>query len=703
MRVVFAIVFVSCSIGRAGDPPKDWAYLPVQRPALPDKHHDPIDAFLLNQLAKVGLKFSPPADRAVLLRRVTLDLTGLPPTPEALNAFLTDRSPQAYEAVVDRLLASPQFGERAALWWLDLVRFAETDGFNADGPRSGAWRYRDYVIESFNRNKPYDRFIREQLAGDELYPDDPFAWVATGFLRHYPDEHNAVNLEQRRQEILNDITDTTGAAFLGITLGCAKCHDHKTDPIAQDDYYRMQAFFAGLWPVEYKLQTSEQQARYEEQLRVWETKTAEIRRQLAILEAPYRDKAAMKERSRFDHDYARLVDIPFEQRSPWQKQIAVMVEKQIHNARNKFNPSQLKGEARTQWDALSRQLADHVALKPAEPQTAMAMTDVGPESPPHYLLKRGNWQKRGEEVEPGFIASIDNRNAEPKSRRSTSGRRTELANWIANDKNPLTARVMVNRIWQHVFGRGIVPTSSDFGLTGDLPTHPELLDWLASEFMRSGWNIKAMYRALVLSQAYRQTSRSDAGRAIDPENRLLWRSPRKRLDGETLRDAMLAVAGTINLHSGGPSVFPELPNEMKGKGGWTVSPRVEDRQRRSIYVYVKRNLRYPLFALFDAPDRNETCSRRFVTTTAPQALMLMNDTIILDLAKAFAENVRAEVGDDRARQIEQIYRRAFSRAPSRVELDRVGKFLEQHSGTSQEALVDLCHAILNVNEFLYVD
>jgi len=317
----------------AADVPEDWAFKPVRKPSVPavaSHARTPIDAFLLQRLEAAGVRYSRPADRLTLLRRVTYDLTGLPPTVAEGEAFLADDSPDAFEKVVDRLLASPAYGERQALPWLDVVRFAETDGFKADDRRPNAWRYRDYVIRSFDADKPYDRFVKEQLAGDELYSGDRDALIATGFLRHYPDEYNAVNLEQRRQEILNDITDTTGQAFLGITLGCAKCHDHKFDPITQEDYYRVQAFFAGWKEADVPLLPADQKAAYERRLADWEAKTADVRRQLAELERPYREKFNQKRRGRFPEEYARLLDIPAEKRTPYEQQIATMVAKQVY-------------------------------------------------------------------------------------------------------------------------------------------------------------------------------------------------------------------------------------------------------------------------------------------------------------------------------------------------------------------------------------
>jgi hypothetical protein len=671
-----------------------------------------VDAFVLAKLADHNLTLSAPADKATLLRRVTFDLTGLPPTPDELAAFLKDGSEDAYEKVVDRLLKSPQFGERAALFYLDAVRFAETDGFKADDPRPNAWRYRDYVIHSFNADKPYDRFLKEQIAGDEMFPGDPDALVATGFLRHYPDEANAVNCEQRRQEILNDITDTVGAAFLGITLGCCRCHDHKTDPIPQTDYYRLQAAFVGFKPVDVPLD-AKAQAEYERKLKTWKEKTADIRAKIDEIERPHRDKAAAKERTRFDHDYAKLLDLSEENCSPFEKQIRAMVAAQVYSAR-KFNPTTLKGAEKEKWDALAKELAAFDADKPKLPPTAMAMSEVGPTPPPQRFLKRGAWQRPGEELSLGFISSVTKDVPAVKPTETTSGRRTVLANWIASKDNPFTARVAVNRIWQQHFGRGIVASASDFGATGEQPTHPELLDWLAVELANPDhkggddvkpWSLKHIHRLIVTSATYKQASRGNESAAkVDPENKLLWQMPRKRLDGEALRDAMLSVAGELNLKAGGPSVYPDLPAELREvHKNWKPSADAAERNRRSVYVAVKRNLRFPLFALFDSPDRCETCSRRFVTTTAPQSLALMNDSIVLDFATSLAKRVAKQAGTDPDKVIETAFLLALSRSPSTEEQATAKTFLTKHTGTFADALTDLCHSLLNLNEFLYVD
>jgi hypothetical protein len=720
------------SIG--AEPRSDWAYRPVHRPVVPEvrnpisKIRNPIDSFLIAKLSEKKLAFAPEADRRTLIRRLYFDLIGLPPTPEEIEAFVADRSPNAYEKLADQLLASPHFGERMAEWWLDVVRYAESDGFNSDAFRPNAWRYRDYVIKSFNADKPFDRFVKEQLAGDELFPNDPDAMIATGYLRHFPDEYNAVNLEQRRQEILNDITDTTGAAFLGITLGCCRCHDHKTDQIEQRDYYRIQAFFAGMRPVDAPLISPEERGQTEEARAAWEAKTAEVRAAIEKIEMPYRDKERMRQRRRFPVEYAHLLDVPASERSPLEKQLGAMIEKQVY-ARADVSKS-IKGKEKEEYDRLKARLAELSKDKPAETPVALAMSDLAT-PPATHLLKRGNWRNPAkEELAPGFLSIVNSRDAEVKPVGDKPGRRAALADWIASKDNPLTARVIVNRLWQHHFGKGIVATSGDFGVSGERPMHPELLDWLAGELVAPSptpppggegplsppmggagglgqaqpWSLKHIHRLIVTSAAYRQSVTGEAGAKVDPDNQLLWHFPRRRLDGEALRDAMLAVAGRLNLKAGGPSVFPEIPPELKAAGApWKVTSDARERDRRSVYVFVKRNLRYPLFALFDAPDRNETCSRRFATTTAPQALTMLNDALVLGFARDFAARVTKEIGTEPEKVVDHAFRIAIGRVPKADERSTMLDFLKEHKGTSAEAVTDLCHALLNLNEFLYVD
>jgi hypothetical protein len=716
---------------------KSWAYRTPIRPKIPavknkDWVRNPLDAFILARLEEEGLSPASEVPPEQLIRRLSFDLTGLPPTPEEVERFVKDKTPGAYERLVDRLLASPHYGERWAMYWLDLVRYAESDGFKADDIRPAAWRYRDYVIGALNSDKPYDRFIREQLAGDELYPDDPDALLATAFNRHFPDEYNARNLEQRRQEILNDITDTTGQVFMGLTFGCARCHDHKFDPIPQKDYYRLQAFFAAFWPRDDLLVARKHElASYQKQQQEWEAKTAELRQELRTMEEPYRQRIAASNKRKFAKNLQDAYDTPCDQRTPVQQQLASMLAKQLVVTQQEMSKA-MKPEVRKQWQDVAKHMADFDRLKPQSPPIALGITDVGPVAPPTYFLQRGEWRKKGEEVSPGFLSIIDAKPVTipaPAPGAKTTGRRSVLAQWLTHPDHPLTARVMVNRLWQHHFGRGIVATPSDFGEQGEPATHPELLDWLAREFVERDWSLKAMHRLMVTSATYRQSSRHDAAAAkVDPDNHLLWRMNRRRLEGEALRDAMLSVSGLLNLKAGGPSIFPELPAEVSvPRGGWPVTKDSRERNRRSVYIFVKRNLRYPLFAAFDAPDSNETCARRHVSTNAPQALMLLNSKITLDLARAFAGRVLRETSAEPAKLVERTYRLALGRAPDSAEAKLSLEFLDKQVSVIRQrlaakapvalpeaappgtepafgaAVVDLCQVLMNVNEFLYVD
>lgn len=709
-----------------------WSFRPVVRPQPPQVRNtawvrNPIDAFIVARLEKEGLRPSPVAEPAQLLRRLFFDLTGLPPTPEQVQAFVKDPSPQAYDRLVDQLLASPRYGERMATFWFDLVRYAETDGFRADDVRPHAWRYRDYVIDAFNRDLPYDRFIQEQIAGDELFPEDPRALVATGFLRHYPDEWNAVNLDQRRQEILNDITDTTTQTFLGLTVGCARCHDHKYDPILQKDYYRLQAFFVAYGARTAPLLSASEKQDFDKRLREWEAKAAPLQQKLKELQAPYEKKLEQQRRSRFAPEFLKAFDTPPEKRTVVQEQYATMMVNQIAVDQAAMVKA-MKPEVKQQWEKYRKELTELEKSKPTAP-TAMIMTDVSPQAPPHHLLKRGNHRFPGEEVQPGFLSILDPKDASiqpPRPDARTTGRRSVLAKWLSSPDNPLPARVMVNRLWQHHFGRGLVATPGDFGAQGEPPTHPELLDWLARELMDRGWSLKTLHRLMVTSATYRQTAESRHPPAVDPDNRLLWRMNRKRLEGEAIRDAMLQVSGQLNLKMGGPSIFPELPEELGKVKGWQVTADIKERNRRSIYVFAKRNLRYPLFSVFDAPDANETCARRHVTTTAPQALMLLNSRLTLEMAQALAGRLLRETEGNVEKAVERAWWLTLARGPETKERTLAEKFLREQteamrqrlaqkqpvalpvpapSGDSAQAgaLVQLCHVLLNINEFVYLD
>jgi hypothetical protein len=715
-----------------------WPFLPPARPNVPDvKNKDwvrnPIDAFILQALESKGLAPSREADKRTLLRRVTFDLSGLPPTPEEQAAFLADKSPRAYEQVVERLLASPRYGERWAQHWLDVVRYAETDGFKEDAHRPNAYKYRDYVIRAFNRDLPYDRFVRQQLAGDELEPDNPEAIVATGYCRLYPDEYNAADVRQRRQEILDDMTDTTGLAFLGLTVGCAQCHNHKFDDIRQTDYYRLQAFFTPMLPRDDLPEaTRSQRDEFAKKQAAWEKATADVRAEMESLIAPLRQKAVDGALEKFNADVVVTIHTPESQRTALQKQIAYQASKYIA-PRLRGVAGELKGDKKKRYEELQAKLARFDSLKPQPLPDVRGITDAGDKPPPTFRLAGGSLKHPAEQVEPGFPAFLGAATAEvapPSTNPNTTGRRSALANWLTRKDNPMTARVLVNRLWQYHFGQGIVATPNDFGVAGEPPTHPELLDWMAVEFMESGWSLKAMHRLMVTSATYRQAASVEPkdemhakAIAADSANKLLWHARRQRLTGEALRDAVLFVSGDLDQRMYGPSVHPELPDGL-GNYAWKADAKAADRNRRSIYVIAKRNLRLPLLDAFDLPDMHNSCARRSTTTTAPQALLMLNSDFALSEARRWAGRLTAETRssdasgrhalDDRG-LIAAAYVQAFAREPLPDEIDLCTKFIsdqtaaiakngrEPDSGAHAAAVVDFCHAILNSNEFLYVD
>ena len=714
-----------------------WAFQKVIRPELPEAKQHPIDSLVAAKLAEKGLEMAPRAGKITLIRRAYFDLIGLPPTPEEVQAFLDDDSPKAFETVIDRLLDSPHYGERWARHWLDLARYAESEGFKSDETRPNAWRYRDYVINAFNEDKPYDRFVREQIAGDELWPDDHWSRVATAFNRNYPDETNAANLWLRRQEILQDITDVVGQTFLGMTYGCAKCHDHKFDPILQADYYRLQAFFANskandnivMWP-------EDKVAEHGKKLEAWEQATQGIRNEMESMVEPKR-KAIIEERFyRYHPDIQEQLGRPKEEQTPFERQMYAKFRWQMEFVtREKSLVAKLSDEEKERYEALRQELKSFEHMHPGEIPVGVGMRDLGKQAPPTHILTVANYAAPGEEVQPGFLSILDPAPAKyaPPEGLESTGRRTALANWLASPENPLTGRVMANRIWQHHFGRGIVATPSDFGLMGERPTHPELLDWLTDEFVGNGWSMKRMHRLIMTSEAYQQSSDfREASNEKDPFNRLLWRYPPRRLEGEVIRDSALKVAGLLNPAIGGKSVFPPLPRHMpEPRGGWEMSEDAADQNRRSVYVFVRRNARYPMLQVYDMPDTHTTCARREVTMTAPQALAYLNSDQTMSWAQSFAGRVVDEAGADRNAQIERAYRIAYSRSPDGWEKDSSLTFLDRHAKIIADreaeespdgepaklalptvmaenlkpaqaaALVDFCHSILNSNEFVF--
>src|SRR5579872_6597800 len=725
---------------------KWWAFQKVVKPAVPDVSSKdwiktPVDAFVRAKLDEKGLKPNPPAGKVTLLRRVSLDLTGLPPSPADVQSFLADTSPQAYAKVVDRLLASPRYGERWGRHWLDLARYADSEGFKSDETRPNIWRYRDYVIRSFNEDKPYDRFIREQIAGDELYPNDPEALIATGFNRHFPDESNARNLMQRRQEILNDITDTVGATFLGLTYGCARCHDHKFDPILQKDYYRLQAFFAnttfGDSPL--PLKDPDERRKYEEQKTVWSEKTKDIRAEMAKLLEPLRAAKIDGGIKTFEEDVKQAILMDPAKRDPFQQMMYHTAEPRVSfdeepDARTLRG---LKGDAATRYADLKKQLAAFDSLRPAPLPQGQFMIDIGPVAPATYVLRGGNFALKGDEVQPGFLSILDPTDAKVTPLANSTGRRTALAAWLTDPKNPLVARVMVNRIWHYNFGKGIVATPGDFGRMGSRPTNPELLDYLAANFVENGWSIKKIQRQILLSNTYQQSADLQPKAAEeDPDNKLLSHWPRRRLEAEAVRDSMLFTSGLLNAKMGGPGVFPPVPagtlsdlSATAAAGGWKSEKDPAQNNRRSVYIFVRRNLRYPMLQEFDSANTFESCDFRKNTVTPSQSLDLLNNDLILQWAQSLAGRVLNDSGLTPEAQIDRAFKLTYGRSPSAEEQKLTADFLARQipimakrlsadaktkppmptnmpagiDPARAAAMVDLSQMLLDSNEFLYIN
>lgn len=640
-----------------------WSFRPLSDPTPPETGatwaYNEIDRFIAARHAMQQLTPAPEADRAALIRRITFDLHGLPPTPDDIVAFVRDPSPNAYENLVERLLASPRYGERQARLWLDLVRYADSDGYRIDDYRPTAWRYRDYVIRSFNSDKGYDRFIHEQLAGDELFPDDVDARVATGYLRHWIYEYNNRDARGQWTTILNDITDTTADVFLGLGLQCARCHDHKFDPLLQKDYYRLQAFFAALRPIDDAIAATEQdRAEHARKMNVWEQQTAAIRAKIEALEAPYRHKAARGAIAKFPEDIQAIMNKPQAERTPYEQQLHELAYRQVTYEFDRLEKN-ISGNDKETLLALKRELAKFDHLKPPPLPVALAATDVGPIAPPLTIPKRGETP-----IEPGYPTILDEHPAPVAPRDGTTGRRATLARWLTNPNNPLTARVMVNRIWQQHFGRGLAVNASDFGQLGEPPTHPELLDWLARRFIEDGWSLKRLHRRIVTSATYRQAAKHpnpSQGRLVDPENKWLWKAPVRRLEAEQIRDAIFSVTGELVQADGGPGVAGNVP-------------------RRSVYCKVMRNSRDPLLDIFDAPYWIQSASSRDTTTTPVQSLHLINSPTMLARGRAFAERLERDEPDE-TRRIVRAYQLAYGREPSTREVAAVQTFLNQQTKT----------------------
>ena len=644
-----------------------WSFKKPERPVVPPVAEDPwvrtpIDAFVLARLREQGLEPAAAASRRTLLRRAYFDLHGLPPSPEEADRFLQDESPDAYPDLVDRLLESERYGERWGRYWLDLVRYADTSGFETDHFYTTAWRYRDYVIESFNRDKPFTEFVREQIAADELWPTDMdlegtlnlppvkqenvHRRIGTSLftLGAFPVEYTYYG-DLYRAEWRNEAIDLIGAAFLGLTLECARCHDHKSDPISQKDYYSLTAFFAGSVEREIPL------------VSLFDVQTST--RRFPLLE------------------HARVL-----------KRMAKQASKDVSAS-----------ERRQMLERLGA-----AYLQAPDPYPSAKVLGHEERVPDTHVLAHGDFRRPGERVEPAFPAALPGAPAiqEPPTDRFIPRRRAALADWLTSADHPLVGRVMVNRIWQHHFGHGIVRTPSDFGRQGDRPTHPGLLDWLAVEFAARGWSIKEMHRLIMLSSTYRSASvTSPEALERDPDNRNLGRMNRRRLDADALRDSILAASGTLNLKMGGVGVIPPLTSEeilaARMPYLWPANPDPAEHDRRSIYLQSKRSLTVPMLQIFDAPDTARSCSRRETSTVAPQALAMMNSRFALEKAESFATRLRMEAGEDPVLQVKAGWIAALGRPPDRDELDTAVDYLNRNS------LSLLCLMLFNTNEFVYVD
>ncbi|HEV8063049.1 MAG TPA: DUF1549 and DUF1553 domain-containing protein [Gemmataceae bacterium] len=618
---------------------RHWAFQPLARPAIPTVRNvswarSPIDAFILSKLERRGWQPAPPVDKRAFLRRLYLDLTGLPPTPAEMDAFLADQSPNAVTSQIDDLLGRPGYGERWGRHWLDLVRYAESNGYERDGVKPSAWRYRDYALRSFNADKPYDRFVLEQLAGDELPDADAESMFGLGFTRLGPWDDEPADPMEDRFDQLDDMVSTTAQAFLGMTLGCARCHNHKFEPLSQLDYYRMVAIFDPLQrPPSFMRADLDAPALPPRKWKARSVSTA-----VAMLSCGGIAQAAMA---------TWLMDVP----------------------RGYF----------------------HQENTAKLPQT--------------HLLIRGKAARPGPVVEPGIPHVLCSTQPNfPESGPYTSQRRLTLARWIVG--SPLAARVIVNRIWQFHFGEGLVRTPSDFGVNGQAPTHPELLDWLATEFVRQGWSIKQLHRVILLSNTYRMSKRrNEAYARADPDNYFWWRFPYRRLEVEAIRDSVLLASGQLNRRLFGPSMFPEVPKEALAANSdpdkiWKASNE-KDASRRTVYAFIKRSMVVPLLEVLDLCDTTRTSAQRLTTTVAPQALSLFNGDFIQHQARYLADRLEREAPGDGRREIDRAFQLTLCRPPTAAESAVMSQYLNQ--GDRRQALEQVCRVLFNLNEFVYPD
>ncbi len=689
-----------------------------------------VDAFILARLEHEGIAPSPEADRRTLIRRLSLDLTGLPPSREEIAAFVDDNRHDAYERQVDRLLASPHYGEKWARHWLDLARYADSDGYEKDLPRPWAWRYRQWVIDALNRDMPYDEFTIEQIAGDLLPGATAEQKVATGFHRNaLTNREGGIDREQLRVEQVVDRTSTVGTVWLGLTVGCAQCHDHKYDPISQQEFYQLSAFFNSADEVDIEAPMPGEMGPYLGR----QAACAQERRKMieqynvAPLQTAWEPKVI--EASKHPGKYGGDWDLAWTVLWNDERQILLKdSDQRTQNEQDKLTDHFLEWYSavvsrETYKELKFTELREKLAtLKQSCPALSEAQTVVDSSTPRKaFVLVRGDFRDRGIEVQPRTPAILP-----PLPSGATSNRLT-LARWLVTQENPLTARVAVNRIWQEFFGRGIVATSEDFGAQGERPSHPELLDWLATEFMARGWSMKSIQKLIVESATYRQSSVSRKELVDrDPYNRLLARQSRLRLEAELIRDAALEASGLLNPKIGGPSVRPPQPVSLTSLGygdfvKWKESEGAE-RYRRGLYIFFQRAVPYPQLMTFDAPDSNLTCTRRLRSTTPLQALNLLNDPVFFEAAQALAVRVLREAPSALDSRLDYAFELCLARKPSmgereklRAYLDKQATIFHEESGMANQALsaklegidpvttgtwVALSRALLNLDEFI---
>jgi hypothetical protein len=725
---------------------RHWSYRPLSNVVPPEAHdvgwcRTPIDWFVLAALEARGIRPNAPADRRTLIRRVYFDLLGLPPSPEEVKAFVADPAPDAYEALVDRLLASRHYGERWGRHWLDVARYADSDGLESDADRPSAYHYRDLVIRAMNDDLSYRTFVRWQIAGDEYEPDNPRALAATGFLAAAPTEMLSVPMEEEKLRFrfneLDDMAVTTVSAFLGLTLGCARCHDHKYDAIPTRDYYRLQCAFTTTTREEALLVPRAEAARYREQNLRWKEQSKAAQDELNEWLTEQKKPHATSLRNQKIDELAIggeaksvLKDHPDSEAG---KRLARRHEKALAISDDDYRRVFSDGQRR-RWDALKAKIDRVKRSEPQRPPTALAVVDRQATPEPTWLLDRGDFYAKKELLQVGFLTVLTGPRSSEEywtaARREiapdrSTGQRRALADWITDvdqGAGSLLARVMVNRVWQHHFGEGLVRTVSDFGVRGERPTHPELLEWLTHEFVEGGWRLKPLHRHILRSAVYMQDVTYDAERAMkDPDNRLLWRRRPQRLEAEILRDAVLSVSGTLNLEPFGPAYKPPIPPEaMQARN--TKDPYPKDARdtaltrRRTVYMFHKRVVQHPLMQAFDGPEAAVSCGRRNITTVAPQALALLNDTFLRDRAADFARRLLAESDATPEGSVTRGFELALARPPRDAERTASVRFLEtqlRHRSARDmplapdevrlRALTDFAQVLFSLNEFIYAD